>query len=388
MGAYNYLLKPTDADSLFPLLDRVASELAVHEEQSFVLKKRGGVVRIFYAGIEYVEVTNKTVSFHLADGVTREMTVALADLEGKLLSRQEFLKPHRSYLVNLNYVQSIDVDCIMTNNGHSIPVSRLRRNQVRNAYMSFLRHIGTDISMHDEPSASAPEKPERPDGLWRILLVDDIPEECAVWADILRSHGCVVRLAGNGADALNLAAAELFDCVLLEVMFPGEDGFSICERLCKQTGSTPVIFLSCHTETDRQIEGFASGATDYITKDTPADLFWAKVETRIKLAMEDRTQFCYGSLLLDLARHRVLIDGRELLLTPMEFDLLRCLSERAGHIFTPEEIFDMIWRGQPWDGGQTVQMHMSRLRRKLEKACEHHFIESVWGGYRFTPDFK
>lgn len=389
VGAYNYLLKPTDADSLFPLLDRVASELAVHEEQSLVLKKRDGVVRIFLQGLEFVEVTNKTVSFHMANGETREVTAALGDFEGKLLSRPEFLKPHRSYLVNLNYVQSIDVDCIMTKTGHSIPVSRLRRNQVQSAYMSFLHQIGTDISMPDEPPAADQKKQERPDGLWRILLVDDTPDERAVWADILRSHGCVVRLAGSGADALNLAADEPFDCMLLDVMIPGEDMFSICEKLCKQTGNTPVIFLSCLTETDKQIEGFTSGAADYITKDTPADLFWAKVETRIRLATEDRTQFCYGSLLLDLARHRVLIDGQELLLTPMEFDLLRCLSERAGHIFTPEEIFDLIWRGQPWDGGQTVQMHMSRLRRKLEKACEHHFIESVWGqGYRFMPDTK
>lgn len=389
VGAYNYLLKPTDADSLFPLLDRVVSELAVHEEQSFVLKKRAGVVRIFFAGLEYVEVTNKTVAFHLADGVTREVTAALADFEGKLLSRPEFFKPHRSYLVNLKYIQSIDGDCIITKNGHSIPVSRLRRNQARNAYLSFLRQIGTDISIPDETSAAVPEKPERQDGLWRILLVDDIPDERAVWADILRSHGCVVRLAENGADALKLAAAEPFDCVLLDVMIPGEDGFSICEKLCKQTGNTPIIFLSCLTETDKQIEGFASGAADYITKDTSAELFWTKVETRIKLALEDRTQFCYGSLLLDLVRHGALIDGKEILLTPVEFDLLRCLSERPGHIFTPEEISGMIWHGQPWDGGQTVQMHMSRLRRKLENACEHHFIESVWGqGYRFTPDFK
>ena len=149
----------------------------------------------------------------------------------------------------------------------------------------------------------------------------------------------------------------------------------------------PIIFLSCLTESDKQVEGFAAGGIDYITKDTPAELFWAKVETRMKLAMSDRAQFRYGPLLLDLKGRRALIGEKELALTSIEFDILWRLSERADHIFTPEEIFDLIWSVQPWDDGQTAQKYMSRLRRKLEKACkEHCFIETVWGeGYRFVP---
>lgn len=103
-------------------------------------------------------------------------------------------------------------------------------------------------------------------------------------------------------------------------------------------------------------------------KDTPIDLFWAKVETRIKLAAKDRTQFRYGPPHLDLMGHKVLINGKELLLTLIEFDILCLLSEHLEHVFTPEEIFGMVWGGQPWDGGKMVQTHMSRLRRKLEKA--------------------
>ena len=202
----------------------------------------------------------------------------------------------------------------------------------------------------------------------------------------MRAHGCIVRLAGNGADALKQAADEPCDCVLLDVMLPDEEGFLICEKLHKIT-SAPIIFLSCVTEPDKQVEGFTAGGIDYITKDTSAELFWAKVETRIRLAMSERTAFSYGPLYLDLTERKVTIDGKELLLTPVEFDILWHLSEHAEHIFTPEQIFHMIWGNQPWDGGQMVQMHMSRLRRKLEKAWEgHHFIETVWGqGYRFVP---
>lgn len=385
LDAYHYLLKPADAGSLFPLLDRVAGDLAIQQDQGFVLKNRDGIVRVSFTAIEYVEVIDKTVFFHFADRTVREVTAAMGDFERQLLDRQEFIKPHRSYLVNLNYVQSIGTNCIMTKNGQRIPVSRLRRSQVRDAYMDFLHQANAVVPVHDAGAASL-ENSGRSGGLWRILLVDDDLEERTFWGDILRGHGCIVQFAGNGEEAVRLVADQPCDCVLLDVMLPGEDGFSLCEEIHRIT-STPVIFLSCLTETDKQMEGFAVGGVDYITKNTPAELFWVKVETRMKLAASERTRVCYGSLLLDLAGRKVWIDGKELYLTPIEFDILLLLSKNAEHIFSPEEIFGMVWCGQPWDDGQMVQMHMSRLRRKLEKACEHHFIESVWGqGYRFVPN--
>lgn len=386
-GAYYYLNKPIDADSLFSLLDRLERELFLEKEQGFVLKNRKGIVRVVFSEIEYVEVVNKTVFFHLTDGVIVETTAALSDFEEKLLSRQEFLKPHRSYLVNLNYVQALRSDCFVMKSEHNIPVSRQRRNQVQDAYMNFIYRAAPALTMPDTQTAEVSEKPERSDGAWRILLVDDDATERAFWADVLRRHGCIVQTAGNGEDALKMAEGEGYDCVLLDVMIPGENGFSICERFRRVMTRTPIIFLSCLTESDKQVEGFAAGGIDYITKDTPAELFWAKVETRIKLAVSERTQFCYGPLLLDLTERRALINEEELSLTSTEFDILWQLSEHAGHVFTPEEIFAMVWGEQSWDDGQIVQTHMSRLRRKLEKAWEgHHFVETVWGrGYCFAP---
>lgn len=386
VDAYHYLLKPVDADELFSLLDKAGKELAIQEEQGFVLKNREGIERLFFSQIEYVEVVNKKVSFHLTNGVIREVTAALADFEGELLTRQEFVKTHRSYVVNLYCIQSIGANCAITKRGHSIPVSRQRHSQVQDTYMNFWNRIGNFSPVPDRQNMLSHKTQERNDGLWRILLVDDEPVERTFWADILRSHGCIVHLAGNGEDAVKLAADNTYDCILLDVMIPGEDGFSICGKLSGLT-YTPVIFLSCVTEPYRQVEGFAVGGIDYITKDTSAELFWAKVETRIKLAMSERTQFRYGPLLMDLKGRKVLMNGEELLLTPIEFDILRLLSEHMDHVFPPEEVFGMVWRGQPWDGGKMVQTHMSRLRRKLEKAWgEHHFIEAVWGqGYRFVP---
>lgn len=383
VGAYYYLLKPIDADFFFGLMDKIRGELSAQVEQGFILKSRDGVVRIDFARLAYVEVINKTLFFHLSDGTVREAAATLADFEGQLLAREEFLKTHRSYLVNLSYVQVVDTNCVVMKDGHNVPVSRQRRGQVQKAYMGFLRQAEAG-----GPPAFAAGRPGSPDAAWRILLVDDDPAERAVWADILQSNGCTVRLADNGEAALRLAAEVPFDCALLDVMLSGgEDGFSICERLHRLT-DMPIIFLSCVTESDKQVEGFAAGGIDYITKDTPAKLFWAKVETRLRLTMSKGTQLCYGHLILDLTGRRASMDEKELSLAPVEFDILCRLSERAGHIFTPEELYGLVWVGRPWDGGQLVQLHMSRLRRKLEKAWEdHRFIETVWGqGYKFVPE--
>ena len=357
---------------------------SARDERGLMLENREGTVKISFDELEYVEVLNKVLSFHMADGSVREGTGTLSDVEGKILSGPEFIKCHRSYLINLSFVQEISAGAAVTTAGHRVPVSRQRRGQVRDAWLRFLQQSERDNAYDD--SKAEPGRRTRADGPWRILLVDDDLAERTLWANVLREHGCIVHPAGNGREALALAESEHFDCVLLDVMLPGEDGFSICGQL-KDMSCAPVIFLSSHTESDRQMEGFSAGGIDYITKDTPAGLFWIKVKTRIDLAVSERTQSLYGPLLLDLTERRVYMDGKDLAFTSAEFDILWLLSERSDHIFTPEEIFDIVWGAQPWDGGQTVLAHMSGLRRKLERAWRaHRFIETVWGeGYRFVP---
>ncbi len=348
------------------------------DEEGLVLKSRDGIVRIAFARLAFVEVLNKIVSFHLTDGRIQEVTAALADFEEILLSRPEFMKVHRSYVVNLSCVQAVSRGEIVTDSGQTVPVARQRRSQVQDAYMHFL------LDREGRARKSA-EKGERIGGAWHILLVDDEPAERMRWADILCGHGCVVEQAANGEEALGRAEDGAYDCVLLDVLLPGEDGFLLCGKL-RRLVQAPVVFLSSLTEADKQTEGFSVGGVDYITKDTPAELFWAKVETRIRLAMSEHIRFRYGSLLLDLSERRVYIAGEELNLTSIEFDLLERLSGQAGRVFSPKELFGAVWGEKPWDGGQLVQMHMSRLRRKLEKDWkEHSFIETVWGqGYRFV----
>ncbi len=223
------------------------------DEQSFVLKNRDGIARIVFARLEYAEVINKKVSFYLTDGVVREVTAALADFEEKLLARPEFLKVHRSYIVNLNCVQSVGGGNIVTVGGRSVPVARKRWSQVQEACMHFLLH-------KKELQTETPEDAGvRSEGPWRILLVDDEEAERERWADVLRSRGCEVRLAADGEEALEKAAQGPCDCVLLDVMLHGEDTFLLCGQL-GSLAQAPVIFLSCLTGTEEQMKGLRRAA--------------------------------------------------------------------------------------------------------------------------------
>ncbi|MEG0780051.1 MAG: response regulator [Oscillospiraceae bacterium] len=382
VNAYHYLIKPASPQTLFPLLDNINSEIHAQAEEGLLLRGRDGVLQIPFSRLEYVEVMNKTVSFHLTDASVRELSAALADFEEALLLRPEFLKVHRSFLLNLRHVQSVGAKGAVTRTGHTIPISRALYAHVKETYLRFLFQPPAEAAPAPAPPGAPPKA--RPDSPWRILLVDDDQRERDLWAERLRCHGCVVDTAPNGGEALRLAATYPCDCILLDVMLAGEESFGFCSQL-RAISTAPVIFLSCLTDAEVQLRGFSVGGTDYITKDTPAELFWRKIEARLDRA--GRTQLRFGPLLLELSQRRATVEERELILTPTEFDLLWLLSANSPRVYTPEELYRTVWGAQQWDGGQTVQVHMSRLRRKLEAAYpRHYFIETVWGeGYRFVP---
>lgn len=284
VAAYHYLLKPACAKTLFPLLNQIKHDLRTQEERGLVLKSRGGIVQISFSKLEYLEVMNKIVSFHMADGVVHESTSTLSDFEEKLLDRPEFLKIHRSYLVNLSHVQAISAKGAIMRTGHTIPISRMHYNQIKDAYMRYLFQAETKSPAKEmRPLKSAPQPHTAAPR--QFLLIDDDPEDRAHWAGILQSYGCTVQTAAGGDAAKKLVAQTQWSCILLDVLLADENGFSLCRELQIQTDA-PIIFLSNLTEADIQARGFAAGGADYITKDTPAALFWAKVKARVCMAEE------------------------------------------------------------------------------------------------------
>lgn len=362
---------------LFAILDRLASDLQRDTEVGLVVKSRQRVVHILFSELEYVEVINKTICFYLRGGKTLEVTASLSEYESRLLNWPDFIKVHRAYIINLRYVQKLEPGSIVTMSGRSVPVSKYVYPELRKDYLCRLSDPGT-VS---PPPVATVEKPREG---YRILLVDDDPTEMDDWSQLLQRKGCQVVGADCGAAAIRAARSGAYDCVLLDVMLGNEKGFDLCAQLTEQTGA-PVIFLSTKSDLDSQLEGFHAGGIDYITKDTQGELFWAKVEARIARAGAGRSALRFGPLSIDPAQRRAKLDSGALTLTTVEFDLLWLLSQRPGEVCTPEEIYRSLWDGTMSGGSQSVQMQMSRLRRKLEKICpQHRFIETVWGeGYRF-----
>ena len=137
VGAYYYLLKPVLNEKLFSVLDKVVSEITSKQE-SCVIYTHMGIVNIPFAKIECIEVYNKHLDFHLSDGSTKETRGALTDYENVFLERKEFLKIHRSYILNMDYIHSIEAGEIATYSGKRFPVSRLLAKDIKEHYMNYM----------------------------------------------------------------------------------------------------------------------------------------------------------------------------------------------------------------------------------------------------------
>ena len=137
VGAYYYLLKPVLKEKLFSVLDKVVSEITSKQE-SCVIYTHMGIVNIPFAKIECLEVYNKHLVFHLSDGSTKETRGALTDYENVFLERKEFLKIHRSYILNMDYIHSIEAGEITTYSGKKFPVSRLLAKDIKEHYMNYM----------------------------------------------------------------------------------------------------------------------------------------------------------------------------------------------------------------------------------------------------------
>ena len=137
VDAYYYLLKPATETKLYPILDKIYLE-ALRTEESLSIKSASGMIRISYHKLEFLEVMNKKLYFHMSDKSVKEVHGSLSNHEDKLLSRKEFIKAHRSYIINMGYIEELRNTTILTASGHSIPISRLLVTQVRNSYMKHL----------------------------------------------------------------------------------------------------------------------------------------------------------------------------------------------------------------------------------------------------------
>jgi len=222
-----------------------------------------------------------------------------------------------------------------------------------------------------------------------ILVVDDEEAISEAVRARLESEGYRVVVAGDGPQAIAMCAAVHPDLVVLDLMLPGMDGLEVCKEIQKD-GWVPVLMLTARTEEADKVAGFAVGADDYLTK--PFSLRELAVRVQAILRRADRIRLLpaaepieRGALAIDAARRRVTVDGDEVALTPLEFEILLTLAREPGVVFTREQLMDHVWGYRDYAGGRVVDSHIARVRRKLaEDGAEPRFIRTVHGvGYSF-----
>ena len=227
----------------------------------------------------------------------------------------------------------------------------------------------------------------------RILIIEDDDSIAAIERDYLVLAGFEVDMAATGGDGIAMGRSGHYDLILLDLMLPGVDGFSVCRTL-RGTLDIPILMVTARQEDIDKIKGLGMGADDYITKPFSPNVLVARIKAnlaqydRLKNAdARDRARISLGSVTLHTDTRRVFVDGTEVPLKNKEFELLYFLMSNADIVFSREALYERIWGYDALGDNATVAVHINRLREKIERdPSKPRYIQTVWGaGYRFKP---
>jgi DNA-binding response OmpR family regulator len=249
----------------------------------------------------------------------------------------------------------------------------------------------------------SPHRPHHPNHALRplrhILVIEDEQDIAALIALHLSDLPAEVTLAHDGLRGLELALAQSWDAIVLDLRLPGLGGLDLCREVRAQTAHVPILMLTARSSELDRVLGLELGADDYLSKPFSVLELQARMKALLRrsavtaarvegdegAAAHKPTQLEEGSLRIDRVQRRSWLAGAELTLTPREFDLLWHFAQHPGRVFTRSELLAQVW-GYGHDGyDHTVNSHINRLRSKLgEERAEAGFIHTVWGvGYRF-----
>lgn len=218
----------------------------------------------------------------------------------------------------------------------------------------------------------------------RILVIEDEASLQNILRIFLEDAGYQVTLADDGMDGIAAFHKDSFDLVLLDIMMPRLDGYSVCEMI-RNESSTPVILLTALDDEDNQMKGFNLLADDYITKPFSMPLVLKRIEAVLRRTRsgEKSSLLVYQNVQLDTENYKVFVEGKEVTLTVREFDILRLLMENQGRVFTREQLLDIIWNYDYLGDDKIINTHIKNIRKKLGVDC----IETIRGvGYRIDKN--
>lgn len=223
----------------------------------------------------------------------------------------------------------------------------------------------------------------------RILIVEDDVDIAAIERDYLELGGYSVTIAPDGTVGLDKALSEPFDLLLLDVMLPGVDGFTICKTV-RAEKDIPILMVTARGEDVDKIRGLGFGADDYIEKPFSPSVLVARVKAhlaqyaRLKPAADTPQIMIAGPLTADPAARRIMKNGVELSLKNKEYELLLFLMRHPEQVFSREDLYELIWGLESMGDNITVAVHINRLREKIEDTpSDPKLLQTVWGvGYR------
>jgi two-component system response regulator MtrA len=218
----------------------------------------------------------------------------------------------------------------------------------------------------------------------RVLVVDDDPALAEMLGIVLRSEGFEPSFVAEGDRALAAFRDFKPDVVLLDVMLPGTDGIDVCRQIRAESG-TPIVMLTARSDTIDVVLGLESGADDYVVKPFKPKELVARVRARLRRTDEPAAEtLAIGDLEIDVAGHVVSRAGGSVALTPLEFDLLTTLARRPRQVFTREQLLEQVWGYKHAADTRLVNVHVQRLRSKIERDPEHpEIVVTVRGvGYK------
>ena len=221
-----------------------------------------------------------------------------------------------------------------------------------------------------------------------VLIVEDDRNIAELLQMYLEKEGYAVTSAADGGQGLSKFRSIKPDLVLLDVMMPVMDGWAVCKAI-RAESDTPVIMLTAKGETDDKVAGLRSGADDYITKPFEMKEVLARIEAVLRRSCGTTTEkkqrrLTFDKLVIDMDAFELIVNGKKIDTPPKEMELLFYLASSPNRVYTRNQLLDEVWGFDYFGDSRTVDVHVKRLREKLESVSENWSLKTVWGvGYKF-----
>ena len=219
----------------------------------------------------------------------------------------------------------------------------------------------------------------------KILVVDDDENICELLRLYLEKDGFETRLAFDGESAVKIAETYAPDLILLDIMLPKLDGWQVCREIRKKK-DTPIIMLTAKGETFDRILGLELGADDYVTKPFDTKEVIARVKAVLRRTTDNKNvkEVNYENLKINLTNYELVVKGEQIDTPPKELELIYHLASNPNRVYTRDQLLDEVWGFDYYGDSRTVDVHVKRLREKLENVSSKWSLKTVWGvGYKF-----